>query len=317
MKEEKGIALIITLWVLTILSVVAFSFAYLARLEMKISGYERSRLVALGLAQAGIELAIEEIANDLNAYDSFDEEWRQRFVDEEGSLREIEIEDEEGEVVGSYTLRISDEEGKININAGDELSKERMLDELFRLLDLEEHGAIRDSILDWLDPDDLHRIEGAEDSYYESLDPPYECKDGPLDVLGELLMVKGITPELFKEARFPDFLTVYSQGAVNINTAPREVLQAVLGIKESLAQQIVDHREIEPFQNIGEILALPGMTGLPRGTGRRSILGQTAVKSANFTLESRGIIKGGKVERRLVAIVRRGRPATIKYWREE
>ena len=317
MKEEKGIALIITLWVLTILSVVAFSFAYLARLEMKISGYERSRLVALGLAQAGIELAIEEIANDLNAYDSFDEEWRQRFVDEEGSLREIEIEDEEGEVVGSYTLRISDEEGKININAGDELSKERMLDELFRLLDLEEHGAIRDSILDWLDPDDLHRIEGAEDSYYESLDPPYECKDGPLDVLGELLMVKGITPELFKEARFPDFLTVYSQGAVNINTAPREVLQAVLGINESLAQQIVDHREIEPFQNIGEILGLPGMNGLPRGTGQRSILGRTAVKSANFTLAYRGIIKGGKVERRLVAIVRRGRPATIKYWREE
>jgi general secretion pathway protein K len=311
MKEEKGVALIITLWVLTILSVVALSFAYLARLEMKIAGYERDRVIALALARAGIERGIEGLARDVNNYDAFGEEWREEFVEEEGALKEIEIEDNQGKTVGTYTLRISDEEGKINLNFGSELKRERILEELFRVLDIENREVIRDSILDWIDPDNLHRLAGAEDSYYQSLDRPYDCKDGPLDTLEELLLIRGITPQLFKEKQLPSFLTLYSQGKININTAPQEVLQAALEIEQRLAEQIIDYRKVQPFRNVSEISQVLGKTKLPK------MLPQITVKSANFTLESRGILKESRVKRRIVAIVRRGRPSRIKYWKEE
>src|SRR5207248_10535869 len=48
----------------------------------------------------------------------------------------------------------------------------------------------------WLDPDDDPRASGAESSYYSGLNPPYKCKNGPLDSLEELLFVSGVTPQL-------------------------------------------------------------------------------------------------------------------------
>src|SRR5262249_57796060 len=51
-------------------------------------------------------------------------------------------------------------------------------------------------ILDWIDADSTPRSTGAEDDYYMGLNPPYHCKNGPLDSLEELLLVKGVTPQL-------------------------------------------------------------------------------------------------------------------------
>jgi hypothetical protein len=55
---------------------------------------------------------------------------------------------------------------------------------------------IADSIIDWLDSDDTPRTNGAENSYYQALSPSYQCKNGPLDSLEELLLVRGVTPQL-------------------------------------------------------------------------------------------------------------------------
>src|SRR5262249_46209370 len=55
---------------------------------------------------------------------------------------------------------------------------------------------IVNSILDWIDPDDEPRANGAEDDYYQSLTPPYHCKNAALDSLEELLLVKGVTAQL-------------------------------------------------------------------------------------------------------------------------
>jgi type II secretory pathway component PulK len=55
---------------------------------------------------------------------------------------------------------------------------------------------IADAILDWLDPDDDQRENGAERDYYTSLDPPYAPRNGPLGSIEELLLVKGVTPAL-------------------------------------------------------------------------------------------------------------------------
>jgi DNA uptake protein ComE-like DNA-binding protein len=55
---------------------------------------------------------------------------------------------------------------------------------------------IANSILDWMDPDDEARPNGAETDYYSALTPPYHAKNGPLNSLEELLLVKGVTPQL-------------------------------------------------------------------------------------------------------------------------
>jgi DNA uptake protein ComE-like DNA-binding protein len=99
---------------------------------------------------------------------------------------------------------VVDEGGKLNINAmyalnprnqqEGQLPGQVLRDALMKLPNMTEE--IADSILDWIDPDDDPRTSGAESSYYLSLSAPYKAKNGPLNSLDELLLVKGVTPDL-------------------------------------------------------------------------------------------------------------------------
>ena len=96
-----------------------------------------------------------------------------------------------------YRFGVVDEAGKINVNAllsldnGQGVIAYNILMALPNMTD-----DVANSILDWLDPDDTPRSDGAEDDYYSSLPNPYHCKNGPLDSLEELLLVKGVTPQM-------------------------------------------------------------------------------------------------------------------------
>jgi hypothetical protein len=95
-----------------------------------------------------------------------------------------------------YRFGVRDESGKINLNAIMKLdsSGQTLYNMLLQLPNMTDD--IANSILDWLDPDDDPRTNGAESDYYSSLNPPYNAKNGPLDSLEELLLVKGVTPQL-------------------------------------------------------------------------------------------------------------------------
>jgi type II secretory pathway component PulK len=95
-----------------------------------------------------------------------------------------------------FHFGVIDECGKINLNAMMKLdpSGQILHDVLMKLPNMTED--IANSILDWLDPDDDPRTNGAENEYYSTLTPPYRTKNGPLDSLEELLLVKGVTPQL-------------------------------------------------------------------------------------------------------------------------
>jgi hypothetical protein len=99
---------------------------------------------------------------------------------------------------GGYTTRygISDEGGKLNLNALIQLDTTGQLlhDALLTLPNMTEE--IADAIVDWLDPDDNERTAGAESGYYLSLEQPYRAKNGPLNTLDELLLVRGVTVQL-------------------------------------------------------------------------------------------------------------------------
>jgi general secretion pathway protein K len=121
--------------------------------------------------------------------------------------------------------------------------------------------AIINSLKDWLDSGDddaITGLSGAETDYYEALDPPYACKNGPFDHLSEVRLVKGISPELFDgiggSGGLSAYLTVYGAekkgdqqftypGQVNINTADLAVLSALLPIESAdFATVLVEHR---------------------------------------------------------------------------
>lgn len=137
---------------------------------------------------------------------------------------------------------ITDESGKVNIN---KLTDETRIGfiKFLKSYNLEELTAetITDCILDWLDKDDLHHVNGAEKDYYVTLPEPYEPKNGPFDSVEELTLVKGITPEIFELLR--NHVTIYGSGKININFASQEALLSIPGITPEIAKAITILKE--------------------------------------------------------------------------
>lgn len=104
--------------------------------------------------------------------------------------------DDDGNLAG-VRYGLEDESTRLNINAMvtiDGIAENAGRDLLMALPGMTEDVA--DAILDWMDEDDEPREYGAESSYYQTLKPPYYAKNGPLDTVEELLLVRGVTPPL-------------------------------------------------------------------------------------------------------------------------
>ena len=121
---------------------------------------------------------------------------------------------------------LEDESAKLNLNtlvlesspsAGNQGDEAR--DRLLELPAMTE--PIADAILDWLDEDDVAREFGAEESYYLGLSPAYEPRNGPMTSLDELLLVRGVTPELLYG------LDANRNFVVDANEQPRGALAAI------------------------------------------------------------------------------------------
>jgi len=290
---DQGIALLIVLWILTILMLLVFSFSYMARTETYATIAFKSGTEEKFFAEAGLERGIMEVF-----YRQF---YKDQTVDIEG--REIWKTDDTPYQVqigdGLYTVRITNEQGKVDINTASEV----VLKNLFINMGVqaEEADTIVDSIMDWKDPDDLHRIHGAESDYYMSLPNPYKAKNADFDTLEELLLVKGMTSEILYGTKDKkgaiDFLTINSgQGEIDINAAPKEVLMSIPGITAGLADAIIDKRKDTEIKNLAEF-------ALPQESLRYVTAGEGG--SAAYTIDSigsRGNQKGGYAIRATVKI---------------
>ncbi|MFH0793358.1 MAG: type II secretion system protein GspK, partial [bacterium] len=149
-----------------------------------------------------------------------------------------------------------------------------------------------DAILDWVDPDDNAEPAGAESDYYESMETPYTCKNGPMDSIEDVLLIAGIPAELYFDARYlirgkdmdeseeeegpvslPDLLTVHGNlsGAVNVNTAHPEVLAALLENGAAI-EDIMQMRIEEPFRTLPDFYSRAGITA-PQQQGKGTVTG--------------------------------------------
>jgi general secretion pathway protein K len=313
-KDERGVALVLALAVTVLLVSLVVDFSYTMMVDLTLAANLRDEQKAFYAARSGVELARHLLQKDDPAYDALDEDWA--LLNEHPGF--ISEDDE-----GKFKVNIEDEAAKIPINdliAGDKVNLVRrsQLERLFEVLELDPH--LIDPIIDWLDPDNNPEPFGAEDEYYQTLSPPYPCKNGPLAALEELLLVKGMTEEILygtdEKKGLIHFLTLYADGKVNINTASAEVLQSLSDkIDKSLAQAIIDYRQEEPFKDkikYDDIKPLPGMTL----EIFNEINDQCDIKSSTFSLHVEGQVRGIK---KVVSTVLKREDKKVKpiFWRVE
>ncbi len=304
------------LWVITILFIVVLEFSFAMRTEVSITRNYKEELQLYGMAEGGVQRAIAELVykNDprvqqlrrtLNPED-IPPEKKEWITDGRDYLLPFSQ--------GECKIRVIGEGGKINLN----LVYEATLRKIITQLDLEEEARdkIVDSILDWRDPDDFRRLNGAENDYYQSLPEPYDCKNGNFDSVEELLLVKGVTSELFygrkgkqeSEENLPpmglkDIFSIYALGEqIDINSATLPVLRAVLGIPYEISQLIIKAREEKGFENSQDLLQrVPELTPFMGEIGRFILFRNT---TPYYTIESKANDKEGGAVRAIKAIVK-------------
>lgn len=309
--NERGVVLIVVLWIFIFLFVVAFNFSSSVRDEGDAANRFSDDTQGYYLAVAGFQRGLYEYFMQSQTKDPQQQlkdpqqkEEQQGFFD--GSWREESIGD------GVSRVRLMDEGGKINLNRADE----NTLRSVFTNLGIEEpvRSTLVDSILDWIDPDDLHRVNGAENDYYQSLSPPYSAKNGPFDTVEELLWVKGMTTELFfgssggsdasasedRKIGLGQIFTVDSPlDRVNLRTASAEVVHAVMGIPLKKALEFVEERKKLSEKTVADLLPLLGRT-MTDGTMQMFVF----TNPSTITVEAEGRQKDSLVPRRVKGIVR-------------
>lgn len=347
-REElfRGSVLIIVLWVIIILTILAVSVSVVASSQVFFVRRYRNQMTAYFIARAGLVLCIAELNRDkeANNYDALKEEWSNKaelFHDRPVGNGFLSVSYEyfsnivsaEGKTAVTNTFYgMIDEERKININT----ASATVLQALFQdraSLTPSQAKEIADSIVDWRDTDDTKRESGAENGYYQSLSSPYPCKNNKFDILEELILVKGMRPEIFQGIR--DFITIYGDGRVNINTASYPVLHS-LGPSEILAEKIIQCRagsdEIEGTED-DEVFTQPStiistlnkkQTLTQEETNQINNLITTnaiGVKSTYFQIISRGCLadintgeKDLKNSKKIICIINRN--GKIMSWQE-
>jgi len=240
--NNKGSVLILVLWSLFILAMLAVAvYAYVLP-HAELSGRLMERIKMHYFANAGVERAIFEVENDdTELYDSLHDSWSKNdkafdHVAINGGTFSVVKEGAEFATPPQYGL--TDEEGKINVNKASQQVLKNLFEKVAQV-EPEDAEAIAESIIDWRDEDDVAHKNGKENDYYRSLEQPYSCKNSDFEVKEELLAVGGVTFEMFNKIK--DYITIYGEGAVNVNTASVPVLVS-LGIDKTLAEKIIKFR---------------------------------------------------------------------------
>ena len=332
--NQRGIALMAVLWVLVLLIALATEFAFSMKMEVNTTRNYKEDTESYYLSKAGLNMAMAELFKEARFHSihpehgwitgniatastankstsspgqedpDTEESQRQDGLGEEETVQDFDIVNRTDIKLenGSITYTIRDENGKISVNS----ASKNTLDKLLQFSGVEdkiERSTISDSILDWIDTDKNHRLNGAEDDYYRKQNPPYYAKNGPIETIDELLKIRGMTEEILygseesddedKKTGIANHLTIYKISTVNPNTASEEVLNILFEAKQ--ASKILINRNTKGFHS--------------------------NTLSNFFHITSTGKIAGSRTEHTIKAIVEKsisGKKAqmTIHYWND-
>ncbi len=342
---QSGIALIIVMLVIVVLAVLAGGFAYSVKVETTLARNASHDYDFEWLGRSGVELARYVVAEQMKIpnepYDALNQKWAGGPMGTNEALNSVSLTDVRLGP-GVFNVKLTDCERKFNINSADPM----ILAQALKLcgVDVGEASQIADSVLDWIDPDDQPRLSGAESDFYLSQSPPYQAKNGPLDDLTELMLIRGVSPDMFRGTDMSqidvprsvtgralavnkytgpiytnalrDMFTTTSIRAVNLNTASMLVLQMIPGVDATIAQAIIARRagldgqdgteDDMPFRAPRELASVPGFS-----QQAVQVLGQRfSIRSATFEVAVEVDINGQK--RTMVALIYRANARDVR-----
>ncbi|MCC5866051.1 MAG: general secretion pathway protein GspK [Wenzhouxiangella sp.] len=287
---QRGIALVIVLWVLVLLTIVVGIYAVLARTETMQSRFLFDVTEARYAAEAGLHRAVFEMRNP---------DMETRWVPD-GRAYFMEF----GNAV--VEMRLTDESGRIDLNRADT----ELLIELFRSRGVDETTAwqLADAIEDWRDPDDIPRLYGAEIDDYLAAGYPYGPANRDFQTVEELQQVMGVSLELFQSVE--QLLTVHGRSnQINPAFAPAEVLALFPDMDLELARAFVAERELlHPSDQTALIMPNGQLVNLQGGGGTFSIRSRATLDNGAWSQLEATVSLGTNT---------RGRPFRVLRWRED
>ncbi len=339
LKNNKGAALLMALFTVTLIIFLAVEVSYDTAVEYRVASANYQRLKAYYAAKSGVELSLLRIQLYHTVYQSYKEQlqgqtqlldliWQFPFMwppttgQDLSRVSREEIQDtvKESFMDAQYMTQIESEGGKIDINdlaspsEALRLATRKQLSQLFenrlaadddwamdhRSLDINE---LINNIQDWVDEDDVGLNGGNESSNYPDAKSKYIPPNQPFKTLEELHMVKGLNDELF--AIIAPQVTVYGLKGINVNYADKKVL---LSIDPQLTNDIVDEAlkrrndpEIGPFKNNDDFNNFLSGQGVDMNKFNESKIPLYFDAEYNFRIKSIG--QFGNSMREIIAIV--------------
>ncbi len=260
----NGFALVLVLWVMSLLTIMAGSFALTMRRESAIVSGIKDNAGIIAVAEAGIAMAELMLMHpDQN------KRWRT-----DGNIYEVAFGDTKARI------RLLSETGKIDINkAGQPLLQAMMAQ---AQVDEKQQAKLIGAIMDWRDQDDLLNIEGAEKKEYKDAGLKYQPRNKPFQTVDELQMVLGMDEKVFNWLE--PIITVYSgQPQVNLKLATANVLNKLPGLDADMINTFIVNR-LESDKNDLPIPEFPGsMLGGAAASPNETVTIVSEVQAADET----------------------------------
>jgi general secretion pathway protein K len=256
--KQRGTVLIITLWTITLLTILVTVLASQSRLSARATQFHQDELanwanVVGAVNQAEMELMLDLMDPPvLTPEEQAENPVPLQYRNYRGAPLQLTYPQAEDVVV-----RVYNHAGKINLA---ELSRPRLRALLEKKLgDDAEPGQLDDLLAawaDWLDLNDQAAPNGAEEDYYLEQDLPYEPRNGRLETVEEILNIKGFA-EVFADVDMDAAFTVYGDSdLINLNVATVEAMRLLPGLDEDLIDEIIAWRETSEFVGNGDVAQL-------------------------------------------------------------
>jgi type II secretory pathway component PulK len=328
--KKKASIFIIVLWVLCLLTVFAVSLSQIVRQKLSLSARLEQKDKLHYIAQAGVRKAIfRVIQEESKTYYAF----MDNLANNPSDFSNVQVGNGLFNVSYEYPDDITksmiikygliDEERKININKADDLTLKRLFTIVLGIEDAQAKD-LANSFLNWRAPAG-QPANVSEDSYYTGLTHPYKAKHADLEVPDEILLVRGVNQDAWEKLK--NYVTIYGDGKVNINTASRSVLLAI-GLNDDIAEMIIEFRagddrqlgtaDDKVFDTASNIVALlNGAFKLTPAqlTNLSDVVSKSLTSTSNyFTIASNASLNNSKGILSITSVV--DKQGKVIYWQE-
>ncbi|SCY41645.1 type II secretion system minor pseudopilin GspK [Nitrosospira sp. Nsp13] len=244
---QRGVAVVLAMSVVALATMAATAIIIPQSIWMRQNQLTNEHVQAQVMVQAGVDWVRAVLSDDrrLSNVDHLGEAW---------ALRMPVMPIEKGELAG----HIDDQQGMFNLNnlvQDGKISATHLVRFKRLLAFLSLPAALADALVDWMDADSAPQPQGGtEDEYYLGLNPPYLASNRPLTDVTELALVRGFDSAV--RARLRPFVTALPRFTpINVNTAPPEVLAAVIeGLGINGARTLVEQRQRAYFRDDADFL---------------------------------------------------------------